>query len=100
MRFAKKIVLGTAAALLVTAAGFPHQIAAIYHSSYPADPHKAHALALCQQDNSSFIRFLPSERADCYARMRTVVGDNTGIWSRHDRSVMHLAQLTHSQLTR
>jgi hypothetical protein len=93
MTLAQKLVLGAAAAVLASAASFPHEIAAIYHGSYPTDAHKREALALCQQNNASFIRFLASEREECYARMRTVVGDNTGVWSKHDRANLHLAEL-------
>ncbi len=93
MTLAQKLVLGTAALLLAGAASFPREVAALYHGSYPADARKRDALALCQQNSLAFIRFLPSEREDCYSRMRTAVGDHTGIWSKHDRSNMHLAQL-------
>ncbi|MGH7093221.1 MAG: hypothetical protein ACREFB_06780 [Stellaceae bacterium] len=93
MTLAQKLVLGAAAALLATAASFPHQIQTIYRSSYPTDARQREALATCQQQSSAFIRFLPSEREDCYARMRVAVGDNTGVWSKHDRSNMHLAAL-------
>ncbi|HVC51141.1 MAG TPA: hypothetical protein VND87_03885 [Stellaceae bacterium] len=93
MTLAQKLVLGAAAAVLATAASFPHEIQAIYRGSYPTDARKREALATCQQQSSAFIRFLPSEREDCYARMRVAVGDNTGVWSKHDRSNMHLAEL-------
>lgn len=93
MTLAQKLVLGAAAALLASAASFPHEIQSIYRSSYPTDARKREALATCQLQSSAFIRFLPSEREDCYARMRMAVGDNTGVWSKHDRSSIHLAQL-------
>jgi hypothetical protein len=93
MRLAQKLVLSAAAVLLASAASFPHQIAAIYQGSYPTDARKRDALQLCQQQSGSFIRYLASEREDCYARMRVAVGDNTGVWSKHDRSTTHLAQV-------
>lgn len=93
MRLAKKLVLGAAAAVLASAASFPHQLAAIYQLSYPTDARKRDALQLCQQNNGSFVRFLASDREDCYRSMRIAVGDNTGVWSKHDRSGMHLAQV-------
>ena len=93
MTLAQKLVLGVAAAVLASAASFPHELAAIYQGSYPTDARKRDALQLCQQNSLSFIRFLASEREDCYSRMRATVGDNTGVWSKHDRSTMHLAQL-------
>jgi hypothetical protein len=93
MTLVKKIVLGAAAALLASAASFPHELASIYQLSYPTDARKRDALQLCQQNSGSFIRFLASDREDCYRSMRVAVGDNTGVWSKHDRSAMHLAQL-------
>jgi hypothetical protein len=93
MTLVKNIGLGVAAAVLATAASFPHQLAAIYQGSYPTDARKREALQLCQQQSGSFIRYLESEREDCYSRMRVAVGDNTGTWSKHNRSTMRLAQL-------
>jgi hypothetical protein len=93
MTWGKKIALGATALLLASAASFPHELAAIYQLSYPTDARKRDALQLCQQNSGSFIRFLASEREDCYARMRVAVGDNTGVWSKHDRSPAHLAAM-------
>ena len=93
MRLAQKLVLSAAAVLLASAASFPHQIPATYQVSYPTYARTLDALQLCQQQSGSFIRYLASEREDCYARMRVAVGDNTGVWSKHDRSTMHLAQV-------
>ena len=93
MTLVKKIVLCSAAVVLASAASFPHELAAIYQSSYPTDARKRDALQLCQQNSGEFVRFLASEREDCYRSMRVAVGDNTGVWSKHDRSTMHLAQL-------
>ncbi len=59
-------------------------------------PMRASATSRCSSASSRaapFIRFLASDREDCYARMRVAVGDNTGVWSKHDRGTMHLAQL-------
>ena len=92
MTFAQKLVLGGAAMLLAGAASFPGPIRSLYQGGYPTDARKRDALAMCQQNSPSFIRFLASEREDCYARMRTAAGDHTGTWSKHDRSSMHLAQ--------
>jgi hypothetical protein len=93
MTLVKKIVMGAAAALLASAASFPHELAEIYQSSYPTDAVKRDALRLCQQNSGAFVRFLASDREDCYRSMRVAVGDNTGVWSKHDRSATHLAQL-------
>jgi len=93
MTLAKKLVLAAAAAVLASAASFPHQLAAIYQLSYPTDARKRDALQLCQQNSGSFVRFLASDREDCYRSMRVAVGDNTGVWSKHDRSATRLAPL-------
>jgi hypothetical protein len=93
MILTQKLMLGAAAVVIASAASFPHEIAAFYRGSYPTDARQREALALCQQQSASFIRYLASEREDCYARMRTAVGDNTGVWSKHDRGGLHLAQL-------
>ncbi len=94
MTLVKKIGLCGAAVLLATAASFPHELATIYQSSYPTDAVKRDALQLCQQQSGSFIRYLASDREDCYSRMRVAVGDNTGTWSgKHSRTPVRLAQL-------
>jgi len=90
---AQKLVLGGAAILLAGAASFPRELRSLYLGSYPSDARKRDALATCQLNSPSFIRFIASEREDCYARMRTAVGDHTGTWSKHDRSNLHLAQV-------
>jgi hypothetical protein len=92
MTLARKFVLGTAAVLLAGAASFPHQLAALYRDSYPSDARKREALAQCQLTTPSFIRFLASEREECYARMRTLVGHHGGTWSKPDRHDVHVAQ--------
>jgi hypothetical protein len=90
MTLVKKIVMGAAAAVLASAASFPHELAAIYQSSYPTDARKREALQLCQQNSGSFVRYLASEREDCYRSMRVAAGDNTGVWSKHNRSTARL----------
>jgi hypothetical protein len=92
MTFAQKLVLGAAAVMLAGAAAFPRELAALYQDSYPTDARKREALAQCQLTTPSFIRFLPSDREECYARMRTTVGDHGGTWSKHNRGGVHLAQ--------
>jgi hypothetical protein len=36
--------------------------------AYPADPFKSEALAKCIAGDPGFVRFLPDDRARCYAR--------------------------------
>jgi hypothetical protein len=93
MTLAQKLVLGGAAILLAGAASFPGEIRALYQGSYPTDARKRDALAVCQLNSPSFIRFLASEREECYARMRAAIGEHTGTWSKHDRSNLHVAQV-------
>jgi len=70
MTLSHKILLGLAAVLVAGAASFPHEVAAFYRDGYPADSHKREALDLCKQANPAFVRFLESDRAACYARMK------------------------------
>ena len=88
MKLACKIMIGAAAIGVASAASFPGELGALYRGSYPNDWQKRQALEMCERTNSTFIRFLPSEREACYSRMRdaTSLGETSGIWSRHDRS--------------
>ncbi|MBV8888089.1 MAG: hypothetical protein JO305_00290 [Alphaproteobacteria bacterium] len=70
MTLSHKILLGLAALLVAGAALFPDDVLAFYRGGYPTDPQKREALQLCQQSNPSFVRFLESDRAACYARMK------------------------------
>ena len=36
--------------------------------AYPADPFKSEALLKCTAGDPGFVRFLPGDRAKCYAR--------------------------------
>jgi len=45
-----------------------------------------------QQTNASFVRFLASDRENCYSRLRNAVVEGTGLWSRHDRGRRQMAQ--------
>lgn len=93
MTLMQKLLLGSAAIVLAGAASFPGELRSLYRGSYPSDARKRDALAACQLNSPSFIRFLASEREDCYARMRTAVGEHSGTWSKHDRRSTHLAQV-------
>ncbi len=70
MTLTHKLMLGTAAVLLAGAASFPHEVADIYLGGYPASPERREALRLCHETNPNFVRFLPSDRAACYAQMK------------------------------
>lgn len=86
MRASFKIILGAAAIGAATAASFPNEISSFYLGAHPSDWTKRQALAMCEQTSSTFVRFLASERENCYSRLRnTALGDRSGMWSKHDR---------------
>ena len=89
MKLRYKVLLGCAAVALASAASFPNEF-----GLGPSSWRQREALTLCQQANSTFVRFLASDRENCYSRMRTAVGVRTGLWSRHDRGPRQLAQVT------
>ena len=95
MRVGYKLLLGAAAIGIATASSFPGEISALYRSSFPSEWTKRQALAVCEQTNATFVRYLASEREECYSRMRNTaaLGDRTGMWSRHDRGPQ-MAQTT------
>ena len=47
--------------------------------AYPADPFKSEALRNCLMHDRAFIRFWPSDRADCYARQPQLAGYLRGV---------------------
>jgi hypothetical protein len=89
-----KIVISAAAMLSATAASFPHGIGDMYLGTYPQDVMKREALKICQENSMSFVRFLASDRDQCYRQFRTVGMPATfsGVWSKPDRQHMTLAQ--------
>jgi hypothetical protein len=94
MKARYKILLGGAALALASAASFPGAMNVFYPNTYPSDWAKRQALATCERTSSTFMRFLASERQDCYARMRdaAAAADVSGIWSKHDRSAAALSE--------
>jgi hypothetical protein len=90
MKLRYKVLLGAAAVAVASAASFPNELGAFYLG--PTSWQKREALSVCQQSNSTFVRFLVSDRDSCFSRMRTAVEVRTGLWSRHDRSNGRLAQ--------
>lgn len=89
MKFRYKVMLGVAAVGLASAASFPNEFG-ISSTTW----RQREALAMCQQSNSTFVRFLASDRDNCYSRMRTAIEIRTGMWSRHNRGAQQLAQAT------
>ncbi|HEX3864003.1 MAG TPA: hypothetical protein VHY35_20150 [Stellaceae bacterium] len=90
MKIRYKVLLGTAAVVVASAASFPNEVGAFYLG--PTSWQKREALSMCQQTNSTFISFLESDRDNCLSRLRTAGGERTGLWSRHDRSTQKLAE--------
>jgi hypothetical protein len=90
MKMRNKIMFGVFAVALATAASFPNEVGAFYMG--PTTWQERQALTTCQQNNSTFIAFLTSDRENCLSRLRTAAGEHTGLWSRHDHSPQKLAQ--------
>jgi hypothetical protein len=89
MKFRNKVFLGIGAVALATAASFPNELGAFYLG--PTSWAQREALATCQRSNSTFIRFLASDRDSCFSKMRNAGVERTGVWSRHDRSERRMA---------
>jgi hypothetical protein len=92
MRFIPKILLGVAAIAIATAASFPHGLAVLYFGAAPQDIRQAEALKLCGAD-PSFVRFIASERDECYRQMRAIgmARSYTETWSKPDRAHMQVS---------
>ena len=88
MKLRYKVLLGAAAVAVASAASFPNEFG-LSTTTW----RQREALSLCQQANSTFVRFLASDRENCYSRMRTAIEVRTGMWSRHDRGEQKLAQV-------
>jgi hypothetical protein len=88
MKLISKLALGVAAVVLATAASFPSELGDLYRGVHPSDMRKREALDACAAQSASFIRFLASDRENCYRQMRGigVAANNTGTWSKPDRS--------------
>ncbi|HTQ33173.1 MAG TPA: hypothetical protein VMI30_03285 [Stellaceae bacterium] len=93
MRLITKIFFGAAALATATAANFPQGLSGRYLGTYPQDLRKQEALRLCQQASPSFLRFLASDRDQCYREMRPVgmTAGFSGVWSKPDRQHMRVA---------
>ena len=87
MKLRYKVLLGAAAVGVASAASFPNEFG-LSTTTW----RQREALSQCQQANSTFVRFLASDRDNCYGRMRTAIDVRTGMWSRHARG-QQLAQV-------
>ncbi len=88
MKLRYKVVLGMSAVGIASAASFPNEF-----GLGPANWQQREALSMCQRTNSTFVRFLASDRESCYSRMRTAIEVRTGMWSRHNHGPQKLAQV-------
>jgi hypothetical protein len=88
MKMIGKIALGAAAVVIATAASDPGPFGDLYRGTYPNDMHKREALDACAANSASFVRFLASDRENCYQQMRGlgVAANYSGVWSKPDRS--------------
>ena len=93
MRLINKFLFGAAALITASAASFPQGLGDRYFGTYPQDIHKQEALKICQQEKLSFVRFLASDRDECYREMRPVgmSASFSGVWSKPDRKHMQVA---------
>ena len=94
MRLISKMALGAAAVVVATAASFPSELGDLYRGIHPNDMRKREALDACAAQSASFIRFLASDRADCYRQLRSVgiASNYSGSWSKPDRAHPQFAQ--------
>jgi hypothetical protein len=93
MKMISKLALGAAAVVVATAASVPGQLGDFYRGTYPNDLRKREALDACAAQSPSFVRFLASDRENCYRQMRNlgVAVNYSGMWSKPDRAHPTLA---------
>ena len=90
MKLITKLAFSAAALVTATAATFPHGIGDMF-GTYPESIQQREALKLCQANNPAFLRFLASERDQCFRQMRPLAGmpaTFSGVWSKPDRTHM------------
>jgi hypothetical protein len=94
MKTINKLLLGAAAVLTATAASAPNQLGDLYNGTYPTNQREREALNLCAEHSQSFVRFLASDRDECYRQMRGVgtAATYSGVWSKPDRAHPQFAQ--------
>src|SRR5689334_13133331 len=94
MKMISKMALGAAIVMVASATSFPGPLSNLYGGTYPNDMRKRDALEACAAQDASFIRFLASDREECYRQMRGVgaPANYSGVWSKPDRSHPVVAQ--------
>jgi hypothetical protein len=93
MQLISKMFFGAAALATATAASSPQGLSDRYLGTYPQDLRRQEALKLCQEESQAFVRFLASDRDQCYRQMRPVgmTAGFSGVWSKPDRQHMQVA---------
>jgi hypothetical protein len=93
MRMMYTLMLGAAAVMVATAASYPEKVG-MYRDTSPNSLRQREALDLCAQQDRSFVRFLASDREECYRQMRGVgaPANYSGVWSKPDRLHPQFAQ--------
>ena len=88
MKMISKLAIGAAAVVVATAASFPGPLSDFYRGTFPNDLRKREALDACAAQNASFLRFLASDRENCYRQMRGIgaTANNSGSWSKPDHN--------------
>ena len=88
MRLISKMALGAAAVVVATAASFPGELGDLYRGIHPNDMRKREALDACAAQSASFIRFLASDRENCYRQMYGVgvAANYSDVWSKPDHN--------------
>jgi hypothetical protein len=93
MKILPTLMIGAAAVVVATAASYPDQVG-LYRNTSSNSLRQREALNTCAQQDPSFVRFLASDRENCYRQMRgvTVAANYSGVWSKPDRAHPQLAQ--------
>jgi len=81
------LLAGAAAVVVATAANYPEHLG-LYGDAATGTLRQREALDTCALQDRSFVRFLASDREQCYRQMRgmTAAPGYSGVWSKPDRA--------------
>ena len=87
MKTISKLIFGAAAVITATAASAPNQLSDLYNGTYPTTLRQRQALDLCAAQSREFVRFVASDREECYRELRGLgaAANYSGVWSKPDR---------------
>jgi len=93
MRIIFTLMVGAVAVMVATAASYPEKVG-MYRDTSLNSLRQREALDLCAEQDPSFVRFLASDREDCYRQMRGfgAPANYSGVWSKPDRAHPQFAQ--------